>query len=244
MGSLTESKRRRLASKSSGRRFRHRDSQTEKGSRLFSKLPEPTKTAPPMLRKTSLIKPLRPLKNRLRQIPTLSAQYTLALLYLKLGHGDEAKKYAQQAAISARSKGAAVDTVESEELLKDIEAQETLIGPKTELPKGGDSFENALPISEGRYTYNKFFTAFTNNFFKLKLKAGQTLVISFRTPDVETAMYYSVSIHDRDGIALAEVKDYHRNVKLTATWTASADGTYYINFSSGNPVTVYLVSVR
>lgn len=182
----------------------------------------------------------------LNKIPTLSAQYTLAYLYQRTGDDENARKHANEASILAQTNGSALDVARVDRLKKNIEEQNnrTLVGVKSELPQGGDSFENAPPISQGFYIQNKFFgDQWSRHYFRLHLKTDQILTIRFRTPD--SGAHSTPTIYDRDGGFLIGGDAWGGSVKSVVKWRALEDGTYYINFTGGGAAgTVYLLSIQ
>ena len=196
---------------------------------------------------------IKSLQDSISKIPTLSAEYTLAYLYQKAGDAENAKKHAKEASLLAQTRGSSFDSVKVDKLSKEIETQDntagannpsngnnSLIGPKTELPEVGDSFENAHPISPGSYIHNA--PNWGAHYFKLTLKKDQVLTIKFRTP--ESGAHAMPKIFDKDGGGLKQGDAWGNSIVSLLEWKALEDGTYYINFTEGAPGTVYLISIQ
>jgi tetratricopeptide (TPR) repeat protein len=193
-------------------------------------------------------KAIEALQNSINAVPSLAAQYTLALLYQKKGDAANASTHAEAARSLANQRGDSLDQVRLDQLSASGSAQaakDTLIGNKTPLPEGGKSFEEAKWISPGLYILTKNLDNDVLRYFKIRLKAGQTLLIKFRNP--ETGGYSSAAIHDADGGVMTRETAGGGSGLATAKWNVTADTDAYITIgSSGGSVanTVYRISVQ
>jgi hypothetical protein len=119
-----------------------------------------------------------------------------------------------------------------------------LIGNKKPFPDGGKSFEEALPISPGLYISTRDFEGF--QYYRVRLKAGQTLRITMRSPDSGVG-YTSASIYNGDGALQQNGTSGGRSEVKTVEWKAPADGTFYMSIGgyATNPANaVYRVSIQ
>jgi len=154
------------------------------------------------------------LEASLKAVPTAAAQETLALLYQKAGDRQRAVELAGQAVSTAREGGDAVRTAKAERVLsqvsgsgssyaaastaKDCPAGAALVGPKADLPPGGDSFEAAPLLVPCAYkgvvdTQNEQW-----RFYKISVPRGQTLQVVLRTRDAN-AVSTDIRLHGPNG---------------------------------------------
>jgi tetratricopeptide (TPR) repeat protein len=193
-------------------------------------------------------KAIESLQRSIDSVPSLAAQYTLAYLYQKKGDAANASTHAEAARSLANQRGDDLAQVRLDQLSVSATAQsakDSLIGSKTPLPEGGKSFEEAQWISPGLYILNKKLEDNVLRYFKIRLKAGQTLLIKFRNP--ESGGHSGVAIYDADGGSkVRDVVDYASQL-ATSQWNVTADTVAFITIgSSGGSVanTVYRISVQ
>jgi len=151
------------------------------------------------------------LEASLKAVPTAAARETLALLYQKAGDTKRAIQLAQEAVTAAREAGDAVKTAKAERLLSAVSASPPasppkscpsnagMIGPKLDLPPGGDTFEAATLLVSCVYkgvTDTKEWW-----YYKLAVRSGQTLKVVMRTRD-SWAPITEIRLHGPDGAKL------------------------------------------
>jgi hypothetical protein len=122
------------------------------------------------------------------------------------------------------------------------------MGTSQELPRGGASFMDAMPISPGLYILKRPLEQYAYEYYKVGLKADQLLVITFRTPNIEYP-YAGASIYDGNGDLLkTDTAIGERSRRKTVEWQTANDGEYYITvgneYSPSAPDTVYLVCIE
>ncbi|HEY6328264.1 MAG TPA: hypothetical protein VI756_02930 [Blastocatellia bacterium] len=194
------------------------------------------------------------LKGAVEQVPTLTASYTLALLYKQKEDPDDAKKYAQEANNIAHRRGDFLDVAKTDSLLSAITdpppppptsepCDKFLVGAKEELPLGGNTVEQAVPISLGlRYVSQQNFKPGNTDYFRVPLRRGQTLIIHFRGAH-EGCCGWSAAIYDVNGGYCAgdgAEADREGHTK----WTAAKDGDHYVNLWGAGPGAVYILCVK
>jgi tetratricopeptide (TPR) repeat protein len=195
---------------------------------------------------------IQSLRNSLDAVPTLAAQYTLALAYQHNKDKDNAAKFAADALTTAKSQGDPLAVVRAEQLVKSAagaapatvpsqpesnSGKPGMIGPKSPFPEGGKSFDDATPIKLGRYIWKEHLDERVFRYYRINLKAGQTLSIDFKTSDTLAPTGYwlsgGASIYNHDGEVQAD--DYLLNARSalkSIQWTAPTSGWIY--FSVGN----------
>lgn len=195
---------------------------------------------------------IQSLRDSLDAVPTLAAQYTLALAYRQRKDNDNAAKFAADALATAKSQGDAVAVLRAEQLVKATSVapppatshadpaprgKPGMIGPKSPFPAGGKSFDDATAVSPGRYIWKELLGERVFRYYKINVKAGQTLTIDFRTSDAVSSTGYwlsgGASIYDGNGQTQAD--DQLLNVRCglkSISWTTPTDGLIY--FSVGN----------
>jgi hypothetical protein len=153
------------------------------------------------------------LEASLKAVPTAAARETLALLYQKAGDTKRATQLAEQAVTAAREAGDAVQTAKAERLLSAVSASPPallpkscpsnagLIGPKLDLPPGGNTFEASTLLVPCVYkgvmdTENEQW-----RYYKLAVRSGQTLEVVMRTRDGD-APTTRIRLHGPDGANL------------------------------------------
>jgi hypothetical protein len=180
------------------------------------------------------------LEESLKAVPSAAARETLALLYQKAGDTKRAIQLAEQAVASARESGNPVKTAKAERLLSAVSASPSastpkscpsdagLIGPKLDLPPGGDAFETATLLVPCVY---KGLTDTENNqwrYYKLAVPRGKTLNVVMRTRDGDTP-WTEIRLHGPDGANLSG-------------YSAQGDSvlTKPIEFKADKPAVVYV----
>jgi tetratricopeptide (TPR) repeat protein len=191
------------------------------------------------------------LRKSIASIPTLSAQMTLAYLYQKQGDQENAKKSATAAQSLANLRGDSMAQVRLEQLSAGRSREGgSLVGDKAPL-EGGKSFEEAVTILPGLYITTQDLTSGVFQYFKIRLKAGQTLRIDFRTTDSASGLIGAgASIYDTDGVLKQSADSYSKSsAPGTVQWSPAVNGIIY--FSIGNHTaypnsakTVYRISLE
>jgi hypothetical protein len=180
------------------------------------------------------------LEASLKAVPTAAARETLALLYQKAGDTKRAIQLAEQAVAAGREAGDAVKTAKAERLLNAVSASRPasnpkscpsnagLIGPKLDLPPGGDTFEAATLLVS--CVYKGVTDTETKQwwYYKLAVRSGQTLKVVMRTRngDDPTA---AIRLHGPDGANLGGYVAY-----------GSSYLTKPLEFKADEPAVVYV----
>jgi len=194
---------------------------------------------------------IQALEKSIASIPTLSAQTTLAYLYQKKGDQENAKKYATAAQSLANLRGDSMAQVRLEKLSTSDGTEGTgsrgLVGDKVPLPEGGKSFEEAVGISPGLYITKHELAVGVYQYFKIRLKAGQTLRVDFRTADVGGGA--GASIYDSDGVLKQSAVQNGAGGLGTAQWSTTVNGIIFLSIGNRsiwpNGVnTVYRISIE
>lgn len=177
------------------------------------------------------------LQKSIDAVPTLSAQTTLAYLYQKKGDQANAVKVASAAQLLANQRGDSLAQVRLEQLSQaggaESKAQGMVGAQKKPLPEGGHSYEEAVSITPGLYVTTHELASLSFQYFKVHLKAGQTLRVDLRTPDT-IGSAAGASIYDADGVL--KTSDYilnERSALKTVQWSSPADGTVYFSIGNG-----------
>ena len=196
-----------------------------------------------------LDKAIESLQASINQVPTLSAQYTLAYLYQQKGDARNAADHLAAAQVIADNSGDSLAKLRVVQLGASQVAAKSeshgMVGDKRRLPEGGKKPEDAPSISPGLYVSN---IALSNNefrYFKTSIRAGQTLVIDIMTSD--TGTYAFASIYDADAILKASDGLMARSNLKSIKWQAPGDTLLYLSIGSeyGNsPNTFYRISIR
>lgn len=195
---------------------------------------------------------IQSLQSSINAVPSLAAEYTLAYLYQKKGDAANSSTHAAAAQSLANRNGDSLAQLRLEQLAATGSAQSArpgLIGEKATLPQGGASFEDARPISPGLYISTEPLNGNQYRYFKLRLKAGQVLLVDFRVPDVSNMPATAgATVYDSNG---APLKESHiiatRSGVGSVQWNASIDSTLYLSVGSeyGNGAgTVYRISIQ
>jgi tetratricopeptide (TPR) repeat protein len=191
---------------------------------------------------------IQSLQQSIAAIPSLSAQTTLAYLYQKQGDEANAKKYTAAAQSLASQRGDSVAQLRLEQMSDTgrDSASTSMVGDKSPFPNGGKSFEEAVPISPGRYITSHDLAGGQFQYYRMGLKAGQTLRIDFRSPDSGGNVY--ASIYNSNGVFQQGDGISGRSVLKTVRWPVSADGLLYLSLGNnewGNAAGgVYLISIE
>jgi tetratricopeptide (TPR) repeat protein len=189
------------------------------------------------------------LQKSIDAIPTLSAQTTLAYLYQRQGNKEEANKYAASALKMATLSGDSVAQARLQGLTTSPGGSESsgMIGDKKPLPEGGKSFEEAVTISPGLYMATRDVVGDELKYYKMHLKAGQTLLIEFRHPDYQGGGYVTAAIYDADGGLISPAGALFGRSQLgTVRWTAPKSDLFYLSVGlTGNVASaVYRISIQ
>ena len=182
---------------------------------------------------------IQSLQESIAAVPTLAAQYTLALAYAQKKDSANAAKFAEQALATATSQGDSAAILRAERLVKSsadsAEGEHAgMLGPADGFPAGGKSMEEATSISAGRYVWHEYLDSRVFRYFKVKLKPNQTLEIDFKTPDTPARSGYwgsgGASIYDSDGRLVTEDSILNgRSEKKTIHWQTAAAGWVYLS---------------
>jgi hypothetical protein len=124
------------------------------------------------------------LQESIRAIPTLTAQEMLTYLFRQKGDFANASVAWEAAMKTAQERGDTLALVRLDNnsvphSIPNPEGEHDLIGNSTPLPAGGDRFETAATIPTGFFNCPE---SGCSGWFKLKLAAGQSLDIKFRSP--------------------------------------------------------------
>ena len=131
-------------------------------------------------------------------IPVPAFFNNLGAAYMATGEFDKAKLYLDKAAAAGPDKNAQFNLAQLPEC-------GSLVGAKGSMPSGGDSFEDAEAIAPGLYIHNEGLSMGVHSvhkYFKVRLKAGRTLVSTFRTPNRPS--YAGARIYDKNGVLLTQ----------------------------------------
>jgi hypothetical protein len=215
---------------------------------------------------------IQSLRESLDAVPTLAAQYTLALAYQQDKDKNNAAKFAGEALATAKSQGDPGAVVRAEQLVKSTVgaapppvppgtnpaggSKPSIFGPKSPFPAGGRSSDEATPVSPGGYVWKDHLDSRIFRYYKISLKAGQTLSIDFKTPDTVAASGYwssgGASIYDGNGDLKAS--DYILNSRSelkSIRWTSPTSGWIYLSVGNSagagwpnDPDIVYVIWVQ
>ena len=167
--------------------------------------------------------------------PSVTAQYTLAYLYQKLGKRQEANQSAAAAQSLATMRNDTLAALRVGRLGDDVPdpapAATSLIGDKSPFPTGGPSFEEAVTVRPGLYRWPSQMNGGELRYFKLKLKAGQKLTAEYRTID-DAYGYSGSTLYDSDGVMLKDCASDGRSERCVLETTADADGLVYLRVGS------------
>jgi tetratricopeptide (TPR) repeat protein len=196
------------------------------------------------------------LEASLKAVPTAAARQTLALLYQKAGDTKRAIQLAEQAVTAARETGDAVKTAKAERLLSAVSASSPastpkscpsnagLIGPKLDLPPGGDTFETATLLLPCVY---KGLTDTENGqwrYYKIAVRSGQTLKVVMRTGDVNPSSA-AIRLHGPDGASLGTVYGYlGSSLTKPLEFKAAEPAVAYVGVTGGVRGAAFDFSVR
>ena len=149
---------------------------------------------------------------------------------------------------------AADSAAQLEEALAEVEQEVVVKKPEKPkmniLPDGGDRPGTAVPLEPGEYATGHAIAKNAREYYAVNVKPGQTLSVSFRTPDTGNP-YAGAAIYDEQGNLVVEdtiIGD--AGVLKTISWMAAAGkDEYTYSFSAGNKYdpnaegTAYTVSV-
>jgi hypothetical protein len=198
------------------------------------------------------------LEASVKAVPTAAAQETLALFYQKAGESRRAIQLAGQAVSTAREAGDAIRTAKAERVLSAVSASGSapvtvskscpsgaaLVGPKLDLPPGGDSFESAtalvpcvykgvLDTQNGQWQY-----------YKLSVPQGQTFHVVMRTRDANAAST-DIRLHGPDGGMVGGYTAFgESNVTKPIEYKADAPAVVFVSVSGGVRGSAFDLSLR
>jgi tetratricopeptide (TPR) repeat protein len=195
------------------------------------------------------------LQDSLDAVPTLAAQYTIALAYRDKKDTDNAAKFAAGALVTAKSQGDPLAVVRAEQLVKSTatapvaegaaphmppanepsgNGKPGMLGPKSPFPTGGKSFDDATSIKAGRYIWTEHLDEQVFRYYRINLKAGQTLSIDFKTPNTvgPSGRWVSGGASIYDGNGAVQADGYLINARSemkSINWTAPTSGPVYLS---------------
>ena len=196
------------------------------------------------------------LEASMKAVPTATARETLALLYQQVGDQPRAMRLAEDAVRSAREHGTAVEKAKAARLLDTVRvtrphvtsacpADAGLIGPKIDLPGGGEDFENATPLVPCIYSGVADISGGAWQFFKLSVPQGRTLrvVMRLRSNNAEATW---IRLHGPDGGSLTEPHYAFQESSITGPLEYKADAaeTIYVALKGGVRGTAFDFGVR
>ena len=185
-------------------------------------------------------------------VPTLSAQTTLAYLYRKQRDTENAKKYGVSALALATQRGDSVAQVRLRAFITSLSNQSEqggMVGDEKPFPQGGKSFKDAVPVSPGLYVTTSGLSPSEKRYYKIRLKADQTLRIDCRTSDAREYATAGASIYDADGVMKPQpAVTTGRSRLVTVQWTTPVEGVLFFSIGSDNPFgndanSVYRISI-
>lgn len=192
---------------------------------------------------------IQSLQNSINAVPSLAAQYTLAYLYQKKGDAANARKHAVAARVLAQEQGDSLAQVRLDQLSAAAVAQSedrTTIGPKTPLPEGGRSLDEAVPLAPGLYGLTSEMGSKVYRYYKMRVKAGHSLIVDLRTSD--TGIYAAASIYNQAGeIKAGDGIVAGRSQLRTVRWDVPTDMLVYVSIGSEfrtEANTVYKISIQ
>jgi len=207
-------------------------------------------------RQDKLGEAIESLQASLKAVPTATARETLALLYQKAGNRPRAIESAEQAVVAVRESGGAVSIAKAERLLKALQApvqtspskpcpaDAGLIGPKLDLPPGGDAFETAPLLVPCVYNGIADTAGEAWVYYKLSVPAGTTINVIMRTRDVDVPWTY-LRLHGPNGASLG---GYHTADESVATtpieYKAEKSEAVYVSVKGGLRGSAFEFSVR
>ena len=98
-----------------------------------------------------------------------------------------------------------------------------------ELPQGGENVDHAVALSPGAYVLKHKIRRKQAEVFKLNLKPGETLVVTWRTPLIDSAIA-EVAIHDIVGAIQIQDRIFHKKSQVKSIQYQAGDGgTHYVS---------------
>ncbi|HEX9830107.1 MAG TPA: VWA domain-containing protein [Thermodesulfobacteriota bacterium] len=155
---------------------------------------------------------------------------------------DVGDKEKEQLSCIAEAGGGRYFTAKNADQLKEALAEvkkevvEKVEAPKiATLPKGGDRIETAVPLPFGDYIAGHEVKQNTQEYYSVKIKAGQTVVVKFRTPD-KAHSYAGAAIYNEGKEQLVEDTIIGAGSTLkTIGWTTNSmkdEYTFYIGLGN------------
>ena len=198
------------------------------------------------------------LESSLKAVPTAAAQETLALLYQKAGDSRRAVELAGQAVSTARQGGDAVRTAKAERVLSAVSGSASapvsvskscpsgaaLIGPKLDLPPGGESFEAATSLVPCVYKGILDTQSEQWQYYKLSVPRGRTLQVVMRTRDADSVST-DIRLHGPDGGALGGYTAFgDSSVTKPLEYKADDPAVVFVSVSGGVRGSAFDISIR
>jgi hypothetical protein len=193
------------------------------------------------------------LKASIAALPTLTAKETLANLYRANGDPADAAAARADAMKIATQRGDAIALVRLQNeaaaggAVFDVAGEHDLIGASTPLPKGGDTFETAPPLSPGFYNCAVKEGCFA--WYRMELRAGQRIDVKFRS--ATDGGFAGLVINGTNGEAEAQAGDSPGSMRGNSGppntlyrlgWLATVSGAYFLK-TVADPGVVYRIRV-
>ena len=192
---------------------------------------------------------IQSLQQSVAQVPSLSAEYTLALLYDQKHDGANASKHAEEA-VRLVKPGDTLAQVRVQRLADAVRVEgenppprdcQFVGGRKTPFSPGGSDIDHAERISPGLYILGE--SAAANRYYKLRLRANQTLQIDFRNPDIVS--WSGATIYDAQGANMAGNTIGGPSSMTSIKWISPANDWSYFSVAVGTTQgAVFCVAVK
>jgi hypothetical protein len=116
-----------------------------------------------------------------------------------------------------------------------------------ELPQGGENVDHAVALAPGAYVLKHELKRKQVEVFKLDLKPGETLIVTWRTPLIDKAIA-GAAIHDIVGAIQVQDTIFRKKSQVQSIQYKSRDGgTHYVSLGAGkfenDAGTAYKISI-
>lgn len=144
------------------------------------------------------------------------------------------------------------EVIEKVEAKAEVKKEEKAKAPQMAiLPKGGDSLEAAVPLPLGEYLADRIVPKNTQEYYAVTVKAGQTLILKFRTP-ATAHPYAGATIYNEDKNSVSsDVIIGDTGALKTIGWTTNSTKeayTFYLGvgniYNPNAKGTVYSISLE
>lgn len=191
-------------------------------------------------------------------VPTVTANLTLAQLYDKKHLRDNAKQATAAASMLADARGDALGSIKANHVADELHQSEVaadpsgnsrisgspFIGPhKRRFPAGAANYEDAPVIVPDTYIGSDDLPEGVTKYYKLSMKAGQTLTVVLRHRDRD-AGWSGVSMRDKGGFNRGAQQAWGPSDGATATYKAEEGGWAYVGLYGATKDTVYAINVQ